>query len=124
VYIILEYAPNGELFKSLAKAGGCGINEDLSRQYMHQIASAVSYLHERNVAHRDLKPENVLIGDDGSLKIADFGWAALILPGKRRFTLCGTPEYLAPEILNESGHCTAVDLWALGVLMYEFLYGR
>lgn len=124
VYLILEFAPNGELFKAISKAGG-SVSEATCREYMMQISGAVGYLHERNVAHRDLKPENILIGEDGSLKLADFGWAALIpSTGQQRLTMCGTPEYLAPEMVGGSGHATHVDLWALGIMMYEFLVGR
>ncbi|CAM9838602.1 unnamed protein product [Ectocarpus fasciculatus] len=125
VYLILEYAPNGELFKSISKSGGI-VSENTCREYMRQVACAVQHLHAHNVAHRDIKPENILVGEDGSLKLADFGWAALVpAQGRRqRLTMCGTPEYLCPEMIAGSGHSTQVDLWALGVMMYEFLVGR
>jgi aurora kinase len=124
IYLILEFAPNGELFKSLAKLGGA-VDESQCRQYMRQMGEAIAYLHTRHVAHRDLKPENVLIGEDGALKLADFGWAVLVPPHQpSRMTMCGTPEYLSPEMVAGSGHGLPVDLWALGIMMYEFLVGR
>jgi serine/threonine protein kinase len=124
IYLILEFAPNGELFKSLAKMGGA-VEEGQCRQYMRQMGEAIAYLHARNVAHRDLKPENVLIGEDGALKLADFGWSVLVPPQHpSRMTMCGTPEYLSPEMVAGCGHGLPVDLWALGIMMYEFLVGR
>ena len=140
VYLILEYLSQGELFKKVAKSGGI-ITETVCKQYMHDIASAVSYMHQRYVAHRgintntntniylttliDLKPENVLIGEDGHLRLADFGWSIHCPPPVQlRYTICGTPEYLAPEMIIGKGHSYAVDLWALGIFMYELLYGR
>ncbi len=122
-YIILEYASNGELFKAIAKAGG-SLDEEIAKQYIRQITSAVGFLQQRCVAHRDLKPENILIGEDGTLKLADFGWAAIIRNPMKRLTLCGTPEYLSPEMIAESGHGIEVDLWAIGIMLYEFLVGR
>ena len=125
VYLLLEYLPGGELFKKMNKAGGY-LNELLCRQYTRDVAAGLSYLHERGVMHRDIKPENILIGDDGRLRITDLGWAVHIPPGTSsvRYTTCGTPEYLAPEMIEGTGHTCAVDLWAMGILLYEMLYGR
>ena len=86
-----------------------------------QVLLAIEYLHERGVVHRDLKLENLLLAADGALKLADFGFAKVIQ--YRSWTLCGTPEYLAPEIILEKGHGKAVDYWAFGVLFYEMLNG-
>ena len=85
------------------------------------MALFLEYLHSKSIVYRDLKPENLLIGSDGYLKVTDFGLAKLV-EGKT-YTLCGTPEYLAPEIVLNKGHDKAVDWWAMGVLMYEMLVG-
>ncbi len=79
------------------------------------------YLHSLNVVYRDLKPENLLIDTKGNLKLTDFGFAKII--EKRTYTLCGTPEYLAPEILMQKGHSKPVDWWCLGILIYEMIVG-
>jgi serine/threonine protein kinase len=127
VYLILEYSSNGELYKYLARNGG-RVDEDECKQYMNSLCSAVEYMHQRRVYHRDIKPENIMIAEDGRLLLADFGWAVHNPPGvlgdNLRHTVCGTPEYLAPEIILEKGHNHTADLWALGVMMFELLYGR
>ena len=86
------------------------------------VASAFSYLHARKVVHRDLKPENLLFDCDGYLKLVDFGFAKVVRD--RTFTLCGTPEYLAPEIISNKGHGLGADWWTLGILLYEMLVGN
>jgi len=80
------------------------------------------YLHKKHIIHRDIKPENLLIGADGELKIADFGWS-VHAPSNRRKTMCGTLDYLPPEMVDGTGHSFLADVWSLGVLCYEFLYG-
>ena len=80
------------------------------------------YLHNKNIVYRDLKPENILIKNDGYLKLTDFGFAKYV--EGRTYTLCGTPEYLAPEILLNKGHGQPVDWWCLGILLYEMLAGK
>ena len=87
------------------------------------MADALSYLHSKHVIHRDIKPENLLLGIKGDLKIGDFGWS-VHAPGNRRQTLCGTLDYLPPEMVNGEQHDKAVDLWALGVVLHEMLAGR
>ena len=87
------------------------------------MADALSYLHKKHVIHRDIKPENLLIGMKGELKIADFGWS-VHAPHTRRTTLCGTLDYLPPEMVEGRDHNEKVDLWSLGVLCYEFLVGN
>lgn len=86
------------------------------------MADALSYLHSKHVIHRDIKPENILLGIRGDLKIADFGWS-VHAPSNSRSTLCGTLDYLPPEMVNGDQHGSEVDLWAIGVLTYEFLKG-
>ena len=89
-----------------------------------QIVLALGFLHQNNIAHRDLKPENVLIDADGFLAITDFGVSKVIKPRDNSKTLCGTLEYMAPEILDKTGHSPSVDWWSLGILTYEMVFGR
>lgn len=121
----------------MAKLGG-KVAECNAKKYMLQISSAVQYLHSLHVIHRDIKPENILVacGENESLavKLTDFGWAVHVPPPtamdgasapQQRFTMCGTPEYLPPEIVFANrGHSFPVDYWALGILFHELLTGR
>lgn len=91
--------------------------------YLAQLADALMYCHARKVIHRDIKPENLLLGKDGDIKIADFGWS-VHAPSSRRTTMCGTLDYLAPEMVESRPHDERVDLWTLGILCYEFLVGK
>eukprot|EP00808_Paulinella_micropora_P016993 g36989.t1 len=120
VYLILEFALKGELYKLLQKEKR--FSEEKAAQYIAQLASALLYCHEKHVIHRDIKPENLLLGLNGELKIADFGWS-VHAPNSRRNTLCGTLDYLPPEMVEGRPHDRTVDLWSLGVLAYEFLVG-
>lgn len=121
VYLILEYAPKGELYKELTKAER--FDEKTSANYIRQLAQALKYCHSKKVIHRDIKPENLLLGLKDVLKIADFGWS-VHAPSSRRTTLCGTLDYLPPEMIEGKAHDEKVDLWSLGVLCYEFLVGK
>jgi len=76
------------------------------------------------IIHRDIKPENILLDADGAVKLADFGWSNFFNEDRRRLTYCGTPEYLAPEMINQSGHDKSLDIWNLGVLLFELLTGN
>ncbi|CAM6095425.1 unnamed protein product [Calypogeia fissa] len=119
VYIILEYAAKGELYKELQR---CEVfPEKRAAKYIASLAHALMYCHEKHVIHRDIKPENLLLGKRGELKVADFGWS--VHACKRRKTLCGTLDYLPPEMVQGKEHDTGVDVWSLGVLCFEFLYG-
>mmetsp|Transcript_19504 Transcript_19504/g.54259 ORF Transcript_19504/g.54259 Transcript_19504/m.54259 type:complete len:388 (-) Transcript_19504:287-1450(-) len=121
VYLILEFAAKGELYKELQRCRT--FNERRSATYVASLARALIYCHSKHVIHRDIKPENLLIGIDGDLKIGDFGWS-VHAPNSRRKTLCGTLDYLPPEMVEGHAHDCKVDLWSLGVLAYEFLYGQ
>ena len=92
-------------------------------QYIKSLAAALQYCHMKHVIHRDIKPENLLLDLKGELKIADFGWS-VHAPNARRRTLCGTLDYLPPEMIENKEHDKMVDVWSLGVLMYEFLTGN
>ena len=121
VYLILEFAARGELYKELTKCGR--FDEPRAATYICDLSKALDYCHRKNVIHRDIKPENLLIGFYGEIKIADFGWS-VHAPTSRRTTLCGTLDYLPPEMIEGKDHDMAVDIWSLGVLTYEFLCGN
>ena len=119
LYIALDYIAGGELFNYLRSIGN--LNNDEAKFFGAQVASMFEYLHQKDVIYRDLKPENQLIDKEGYLKLTDFGFAKHI--DGRTYTLCGTPEYLSPEILLQKGHGKPVDWWCLGILIYEMLVG-
>ncbi|PSN37373.1 Aurora kinase A-B [Blattella germanica] len=123
VYMILEFAPKGELFKELQIQPNKRFSEPRTANYIAQIADALRYCHGKKVIHRDIKPENLLLGVNGEIKIADFGWS-VHSPSSRRDTLCGTLDYLPPEMVEGRPHDEKVDLWSLGVLCYECLVGK
>jgi aurora kinase, other len=120
IYLVLEFAPGGELYKQLTARGH--FSEATTARYILDLSRAFSYCHAKHVIHRDIKPENLLIGQRGDIKIADFGWS-VHAPTSRRTTLCGTLDYLPPEMVEGREHDATADVWSLGVLMYEFLVG-
>lgn len=119
IHMLLEYIVGGEFFTHLRKAGR--FDNDQSCFYAAQIAAIFEYCHSLNIVYRDLKPENILINADGYVKLTDFGFAKVI--EHRTYTLCGTPEYIAPEVLLNKGHGKPVDWWTLGILSYEMIVG-
>ncbi|KAM4054883.1 kinase [Hirsutella rhossiliensis] len=125
VYLVLELAPEGELFNYIVMKQKLG--EDETRRLFKQLFQGIKYLHERNIVHRDIKPENILVVDKNlSVKLADFGLAKIIGEESFTTTLCGTPSYVAPEILADSKqrkYTKAVDIWSLGVVLYICLCG-
>jgi serine/threonine protein kinase len=120
IYMLLELALGGELFSVLRERNR--FDEPTSRFYASCVCSAFTYLHDRQIVYRDLKPENLLFDAEGYLKVVDFGFAKILQD--RTWTLCGTPEYLAPEIITNKGHNLAVDWWAFGILCHEMLFGQ
>ncbi|XP_053991945.1 putative serine/threonine-protein kinase PRKY [Hylaeus volcanicus] len=120
LYIVLEFVPGGEFFTFLRKSRR--FENSVACFYASQITLIFEYLHSKNIVYRDLKPENLLIAQDGYLKLTDFGFSKLV--DSRTYTLCGTPEYIAPEILTYKGHGKPVDWWTLGILIYEMLVGH
>ncbi|EMR70597.1 Serine/threonine-protein kinase ark1 [Eutypa lata] len=125
VFLIIEFAGKGELYKHLRRENR--FPEWKASQYIAQMASALRYLHRKHVIHRDIKPENILVGIHGEIKLSDFGWS-VHAPNSRRKTMCGTLDYLPPEMIkpgsSDNTYNEKVDLWSLGVLTYEFLVGE
>ncbi|KAM3141856.1 hypothetical protein pb186bvf_005942 [Paramecium bursaria] len=122
-YFVMDYVQGGELFKLLQKYSG--LPETVVVFLVAEIVIALEYLHNTlNVIYRDLKPENVMLTENGHVKLTDFGLATAIKdPNSFNYTMAGTPEYLAPEIITKAGHTKEVDLWTLGILVYEMLAG-
>jgi protein kinase X len=119
MFFLLEFVPGGEMFSYLRRMGN--FDTSLARFYAVEIICALYAMHELKIAYRDIKPENILIDKLGHIRLVDFGFAKIV--EDRTYTLCGTPEYLAPEVIKGSGHGLGVDYWSLGVLVYEMSVG-
>ncbi|VEL27484.1 unnamed protein product [Protopolystoma xenopodis] len=120
IYLVLEFAYHGQMYSDLTRSGR--FSEVRSATYVYQLCDALIYCHSKRVLHRDIKPENLLLGINKELKLADFGWS-VHAPSLRRRTICGTLDYLPPEMLSGNTHDERVDIWAVGVLCYEMLCG-
>ena len=119
-YLIMDHSNSGTLFNVIKRSKG--LDEYSAFKYFIQAVSAVSFLHENLLVHRDLKPENMLLDDQGKVRLCDFGWCVDISTGQR-VTFCGTYEYMAPELIKEIPYDTSIDVWSLGILLYELLHG-
>jgi serine/threonine protein kinase len=120
LYLLLEFIPGGELFNYIRRSGK--LSTEISRIYSAEIILALEHLHSKKILYRDLKPENILIDETGHVKLTDFGFSKFV-PTDRTMSMCGTPEYIAPEIILNNGHGKAVDWWSLGILIFEMLAG-
>jgi serine/threonine protein kinase len=121
LYFVLDYYQGGELFFHLKNKRR--FSEEVARIYVGEIALALGHLHSLAVIYRDLKPENILLDDNGHVCLTDFGLSKDVDKDDKAHTFCGTPEYLAPEIVTGAGHDKAVDWWSLGILLYELTVG-
>ncbi|KAM0939253.1 putative protein kinase CAMK-CAMKL-CHK1 family [Dioscorea sansibarensis] len=121
IYLIMEYASGGQLTDRMRKA----LTERQARRYFQQLIDAVDYCHSRGVYHRDLKPENLLLDSEGNLKVSDFGLSTLKQPGALLMTACGSPSYVAPEVITKKNYKgAAADVWSCGVVLFELLAGH
>ena len=123
LYLLMPYASKGQLYSLLKRQ--VRFDQRTAAQYMREVIEAVRYIHSFSpkIIHRDIKPENLLLDDNYRVLLSDFGWSNFLDDNEFRKTFCGTPEYLSPEMAKKSGHNEMVDIWALGVLMFEFLAG-
>ena len=125
-YLLMEYIEGGELYSYMSENGEQVLDTKQLASIVRDIISAIYYLHHMNppVMHRDIKPENVLINSKMKAKLTDFGWSNYFTPGEKRYSICGTPIYLAPEMIKQIGHDEKVDIWSIGVLLFELLTGN
>jgi serine/threonine protein kinase len=121
VYFVFDYFKNGDLSKFLDNKP---LKEKFCKKYSKQLADGLKYLHDNNILHRDLKPQNILLTDDFNIKIADFGFARKVDKNMLLNTLCGSPMYMAPEIINKQDYSIKSDLWSVGIIIYQMIFGR
>eukprot|EP01088_Endostelium_zonatum_P015830 TRINITY_DN403_c0_g1_i1.p1 TRINITY_DN403_c0_g1~~TRINITY_DN403_c0_g1_i1.p1 ORF type:complete len:297 (-),score=73.67 TRINITY_DN403_c0_g1_i1:130-1020(-) len=123
LYLVMELVTGGELFNKIVEIGA--YSEQIAKEIVKQILEGVKYLHSLSIAHRDLKPTNLLLKstEENEIKIADFGLSKILGPDSMMQTACGTPIYVAPEVLKGEGYDKEVDLWSVGVIMYILLCG-
>jgi len=121
LYMLMESCLGGELWTILRDRGN--FDDSTTRFYTSCVVEAFDYLHSRGIIYRDLKPENLLLDGGGYVKLVDFGFAKKLPVGRKTWTFCGTPEYVAPEVILNKGHDISADYWSLGVLMFELLTG-
>ena len=124
-YLVTEYVEGGDLFSYIPNDGKQKINTQQIASIIKDVISAIYYMHNMTppIMHRDIKPENILINLNMQAKLTDFGWSNYIQPGEKRNSICGTPIYLAPEMIARVGHDEKVDIWSMGVLLFELLTG-
>ena len=122
LYLVQEFIQGGDLFLHIHSQSK--FSNEKTKFYIIELCLAIHFLHENNMLYRDLKPENILIGADGHIKITDFGLCKILSDLDKTYTICGTVQYLAPEILTGEGYNNSVDWWSLGCIMYQMLVGR
>ena len=125
LYIVSEFMQGGDMFFHLHDGQIVTFNNEKSKFYILELVLAIEFLHKHNMVYRDLKPENILLDEKGHVKLTDFGLSKILeTESDKAFTICGTPQYLAPEVLLKKGYDKSVDWWSLGCVMYEMLTGK